>query len=55
MVKVICVRGFTLKNIKYVKGDEYNILAKEAKDYSEYFERMTYVPNNKAKLTEENK
>jgi len=55
MVKVKCVRGFTLKNIKYVKGDEYNIPAVDAKDYAEYFEKMKAKPKNKAKATEENK
>ena len=55
MVKVKCVRGFTLKNIKYVLGDEYNISAVDAKDYAEYFEKMKAKPKNKAKATEENK
>ena len=55
MIKVKCIKEFTLKGRLYIAGDEYKMPAKEAKDYSEYFERMASVPNNKAKQTEENK
>ena len=55
MVKVKCVKGFTLKNIKYVKDEEYEMPLAQATDYSEYFEKMKAKPKNKSKATEENK
>jgi uncharacterized protein YjlB len=54
-MKVRCVRSFTLKGVLYVSGDQYDMPAKQATDYAEYFEKMKAYPKNKAKKTEENK
>ena len=55
VVKVECIKEFTLAGRLYAVGQQYDILAKDAKDYREYFERMTPPPSNKSKKTEENK
>ena len=55
VVKVECIKEFTLAGRLYAAGEQYDILAKVAKDYREYFERMTPPPKNKQVETEENK
>jgi len=55
MVKVRCIKEFTLGGKLYSRGDEYEMPAKQATDYGEYFEKMKSPPKNKAKQTEENK
>ena len=54
-MKVRCVKSFTLTGILYEDGAEYDVLAKTATDYAEYFEKMKTTPKNKSKKTEENK
>jgi len=55
VVKVECIKEFTLAGRLYAAGEQYDIPAKQAKDYGEYFERMTPPSPNKSKKTEENK
>lgn len=56
-MKVRCIKSVTIgaMNLAFVEGKEYDIPAKEANAYSEYFEKMKTTPKNKAKKTEENK
>lgn len=58
-MKVRCIKTFTLKGVLHGLGGEYDVPAKEATDYAEYFEKVetkqTAKPKNKAKKTEENK
>ena len=56
-VKVKCIKDVTISsvNIAYLEGNEYEMPAKQANDYSEYFEKMETAPKNKAKKTTENK
>ena len=54
-MKVRCVKSFTLTGILYENGAEYDVPAKTATEYAEYFEKMKAYPKNKAKKTEENK
>ena len=55
MIKVRCIKGFTLKGTLYVEGEAYDMPLPEATDYAEYFEKMKAPPKNKAKKTGENK
>jgi len=55
MVKVKCVKGFTLSGVFYEDGEEYEMTVAVATDYAEYFEKMKAPPKNKAKRTKENK
>ena len=57
MVMVRCLKNVTLGElgVAYVEGREYDIPAKQANSYGEYFEKMQTKPKNKAKKTTENK
>lgn len=57
IMKVTCIKSVTIgaMNLAFVEGKEYDIPAKDANAYSEYFEKMKTTPKNKAKKTEENK
>tara|TARA_R100001530_G_scaffold65740_1_gene47055 strand:+ start:534 stop:701 length:168 start_codon:yes stop_codon:yes gene_type:complete len=55
MVKVKCVKGFTLSGVFYEADQQYEMPAAVATDYAEYFEKMKAPPKNKAKKTKENK
>jgi len=56
-MKVKCTKSVTIGslNIAFVEGKEYDIPAKDANAYAEYFEKMKTTPKNKAKKTGENK
>ena len=61
MVQVKCIKTVTLgvTDIAYLEGNEYDVPAKQADDYSEYFERIVAKkaakPKTKKQETEENK
>jgi hypothetical protein len=55
MVKVKCVKGFTLSGVFYEDGEEYEMPVAVATDYAEYFERAAPKPRTKKMKTEENK
>tara|TARA_B100000745_G_scaffold28198_1_gene18086 strand:- start:792 stop:989 length:198 start_codon:yes stop_codon:yes gene_type:complete len=65
-MKVKCIKTVTLRslNLAFVEGKEYEILAKDATAYSEYFEKIATkkttakkadAEENKEATTEENK
>ena len=53
-MKVKCIKEFTLSGQLYSEGEKYDISAKDAKDYAEYFKKLS-TPKNKQVETEENK
>ncbi len=57
MAKVKCIKEVSLGSLgqSFVVGEEYNIPAKEAKAYPEYFELMETKTETKKEETEENK
>tara|TARA_R100000808_G_scaffold3776_4_gene12977 strand:+ start:592 stop:765 length:174 start_codon:yes stop_codon:yes gene_type:complete len=57
LAKVKCIKEVSLGSLgqSFVVGEEYNIPAKEAKAYPEYFELMETKTETKKEETEENK
>lgn len=61
MAKVTCLKDVTIgsMNMAFVEGKEYDIPAKDAKVYTEYFKthatKKAIVEENKEATTEENK
>ena len=55
IMKVKCVKGFTLAGTLYEEGGVYEMPTKVATDYAEYFERSAPKPRTKKAKTQENK